>query len=57
MKKTWRIDYVVGHTYKSKYVKAETAEQALKRGRVRKSVVDLDIVEYQVKDEYQLRDF
>ena len=57
MEKTWRIDYVVGNTYKSKYVKAENAEQALKRGRVRKSVVDLDIVEYQIKDKYQLRDF
>lgn len=54
---TWEITYVVGNTYKVKYVKADTAEQALKRGRVKKSVVDLDIVEYKVKDSKLLRDF
>ena len=54
---TWEITYVVGNTYKVKYVKANNAEQALKKGRVSKSVVDLDIVEYRVKDDKQLRDF
>ena len=54
---TWEITYVVGNTYKIKRVKADTAEQALKKGRVSKSVIDLDIVEYQVIDDKQLRDF
>lgn len=37
---TWAIEYVVGNTYKVKKVKADTAKQALKKGRV-KSVTDL----------------
>ena len=54
--KTYIIDYVVGNTYKVKKVKAETVEQAIKKARV-KSIVDINIEEYIVKDKYQLRDF
>ena len=39
----WRIDYVVGNTYKVKYVIADSAPQAIKRARV-KNIVDLNIV-------------
>lgn len=56
MKKTYIIDYVVGDTYKVKKIKAETVEQAIKKARV-KSIVDINIEEYIVKDKYQLRDF
>ena len=38
----WRVDYVVGNTYKVKYITAETAEQAIKKARV-KNIVDLNI--------------
>ena len=55
--KTYIIDYVVGNTYKVKKVKAETVEQAIKKARVNKSVVDINIEEDIVKDKYQLRDF
>ena len=40
MKQKWIIDYVVGNTYKVKYVVAETAEQAIKKAKV-KSIVDI----------------
>jgi len=39
----WRVDYVVGSTYKVKYVNAETNTQAVKRARV-KNIVDLNVV-------------
>ena len=39
----WRIDYVVGNTYKVKYVMADSASQAIKKARVR-NIVDLNIV-------------
>ncbi len=39
----WRIDYVVGNTYKVKYIIADSASQAIKRARV-KNIVDLNIV-------------
>ena len=39
----WRIDYVVGNTYKVKYVIADSASQAIKRARV-KNIVDLNII-------------
>jgi len=55
--KTYIIDYVVGNTYKVKKIKAETVEQAIKKARVNKSIVDINIEEYIVKDKYQLRDF
>ena len=39
----WRVDYVVGNTYKVKYVIADSAFQAIKKARV-KNIVDLNIV-------------
>ena len=36
----WRVDYVVGNTYKVKYVYAENNKQAIKKARV-KNIVDL----------------
>lgn len=39
----WRVDYVVGNTYKVKYVIADSASQAIKKARV-KNIVDLNIV-------------
>ena len=36
----WRVDYVVGNTYKVKYVYAKNNEQAIKRANV-KNIVDL----------------
>ena len=55
--KTYIIDYVVGNTYKVKKVKAETIEQACKKARLGKSIVDINIEEETTKDKYQLRDF
>lgn len=55
--KTYVFDYVVGNTYKRKKVKAETVEYAIKRARLGKSIVDINIEEYIVKDKYQLRYF
>lgn len=43
--KTYIIDYVVGNTYKTKRVKAESVEQACKKARLNKSIVDIQIVE------------
>ena len=42
--KKWIVDYVVGNTYKIKYVYAETAAQAIKKARI-KNIVDLRVVE------------
>lgn len=36
----WLVDYVVGNTYKVKYVYADTAEKAIKKARV-KNIDDL----------------
>ena len=55
--KTYVIDYVVGNTYKTKRVRAETVKQAIKKARLTKSIVDINIEEEMVKDKYQLRDF
>lgn len=55
--KTYIIDYVVGNTYKTKKVKADSVEQACKKARLNKSIVDINIEEFVKKDEYQLRDF
>ena len=55
--KTYRIDYVVGSTYKCKTVKAESVEQACKKARLNKSIVDIQILEEIKPDKYQLRDF
>ncbi len=54
---TYIITYVVGNTYKMKKVKANTIEEAIKKSRLSKSIVDIDILEYQVRDKYLLRDF
>ena len=45
----WCVDYVVGNTYKVKYVIADSASQAIKKARV-KNIVDLNIAE-SVKNE------
>ena len=55
--KTYIIDYVVGNTYKTKRVRAESVEQACKKARLNKSIVDINIEEFIKKDKYQLRDF
>lgn len=43
--KTYIIDYVVGNTYKTKKVRAENVEQACKKARLNKSIVDIQIEE------------
>lgn len=53
---TYVIDYVVGNTYKCKKIKAHSVESAIKKARV-KHIVDINIEEYIVKDEYAIRDF
>lgn len=55
--KTYIIDYVVGNTYKCKKVKAETVQDAIRKSRLTKSIVDINIEEERVKDPYLLRDF
>lgn len=42
--KKWIVDYVVGNTYKVKYVFADTAAAAIKKARV-KNIVDINIAE------------
>lgn len=37
---TWVVEYVVGNTYKVKYVKAKSAQDAIKKARV-KNIEDL----------------
>lgn len=54
---TYIIDYVVGNTYKTKEVQADNVQQAIKKSRLSKSIVDINIKEYQVRDKFQLRDF
>lgn len=41
-KKLWRIDYVVGNTYKFKLLYANTAAEAIKKSRI-KDPVDVTI--------------
>lgn len=55
--KTYIIDYYHNGCYKCKRVKANSVEEACRKARLNKSIVDIQIEEYQVKDEYQLRDF
>ena len=56
--KTYIIDYVVGNTYKVKRVKANSVEQACKKARLNKSIVDIQIEEYDLSDiEYNVREF
>lgn len=40
----WRVDYVVGNTYKVKYVEAKTNTEAIKKAKV-KNIVDLNPVD------------
>lgn len=54
---TYVIDYVVGNIYKTKRIIANSVEEAIKKSRLTSSIVDINIEEYKVKDEYQLRDF
>lgn len=42
--KKWVVDYVVGNTYKVKFVFAESANEAIKKAKV-KNIVDLRIIE------------
>ena len=46
----WCVDYVVGNTYKAKYVQADTAAQAIKRARV-KNIVDLNPARTETKEQ------
>ena len=39
--KTWIIDYVVGNTYRVKRIKANTAQAAIKKSRL-KNIVDIN---------------
>lgn len=32
----WKVDYVVGNTYKVKYVEAKTNTEAIKKAKVKK---------------------
>lgn len=54
---TYIIDYYHNGCYKCKRVKANSVQEACRKARLNKSIVDIQIEEYQVKDEYQLRDF
>ena len=45
----WRVDYCVGNTYKVKEVIASTAEQAIKRARV-KNIEDIRPTARRVED-------
>lgn len=53
---TYIIEYLVGNQYRTKTVKADNMTAAVKKARV-KSVVSIDIKEYQQNDAYLLRDF
>lgn len=55
--KTYIIDYVVGHSYRKKRIKAENPAQAIKKSRLTSSIVDIQIEGEEVKDPYLLRDF
>ena len=57
MVKTYYIDYVVGHTYKTKTVQATSVEAACRKARLDKSIIDIRIKEEEMNDPYQLRDF
>ena len=54
---TYIIDYVVGNTYKTKRVKANSVQEACKKARLNKSIIDINVEEFINKDKYQLRDF
>lgn len=54
---TYIIDYVVGNTYKTKRVKANSVQEACKKARLNKSIIDINVEEFINKDQYQLRDY
>lgn len=45
----WRVDYVIGNTYKVKYVDAKTNIEAIKKAKV-KNIVDLNPVNNTITD-------
>lgn len=47
--KIWIIDYVVGNTYKVKYIKANTATEAIKKSRL-KNIVDINELQVDKND-------
>lgn len=57
--KKYRIEYCVGNTYKYKVVSADSVQEAVKKSRLTKSIVDIQIIgdEYYTKDKFLLRDF
>lgn len=55
--KTYIIDYVVGNTYRTKRIVADSIEKAIKKSRLTSSIVDINIEEYKSQDPYLLRDF
>lgn len=42
--KKWNVWYLVGNTYKRKFVYAESASEAIKKAKVKK-IIDLQITE------------
>lgn len=46
----WEIDYVVGNTYKKKYITATTSQEALDKAKV-KNIIDLNISKNNFKEE------
>ena len=42
--KKYRIDYCVGNTYKYKIILANSVSQAIKKSRLHKSIVDIQII-------------
>ena len=54
---TYIIDYVVGNTYKTKRVKANSVQEACKKARLNKSIIDINVEEFIRQDKYQLRDY
>ena len=42
--KKWYVCYLVGNTYKQKFVYAESACEAIKKAKV-KNIIDLQIIE------------
>ena len=55
----YRIDYCVGNTYKYKIIVANSVQEAVKKSRLNKSIIDIQIIgeEYYTKDKFLLRDF
>ena len=46
----WEIDYVVGNTYKKKYVTATTSQEALDKAKI-KNIVDINISKTHFREE------